>query len=178
MGDPLIFIRAVHFAATLTLAGALIFAVAVVGPIMRPMERGGEALRARLLRIAWWSFAAALISGVAWLVVLAADISERAPRNGLTESGGGPVSPWKTSVLRSSTRGASSGASREAGYEAVRTEESDAPHVRPRTRLHPGQNSGTPPGDRPAPGSDRARQGRPEEGRGGTGPQTQIRPLS
>jgi putative copper resistance protein D len=79
VGDPLIFIRAVHFAATLTLAGALIFAVAVVGPIMRQMERGGEALRARLLRIAWWSFAAALISGVAWLVVLAADISERAP---------------------------------------------------------------------------------------------------
>ena len=79
MGDPLIFIRAIHFAATLTLAGALIFAVAVVGPIMRPMERAGEALRARLLRIAWWSFAAALISGVAWLVVLAADISERAP---------------------------------------------------------------------------------------------------
>ena len=71
MGDPLIFIRAIHFAATLTLAGALIFAVAVVGPIMRPMERGGEALRARLLRIAWWSFAAALISGVAWLVVVA-----------------------------------------------------------------------------------------------------------
>ena len=79
MDDPLIFIRAVHFAATLTLAGALIFAVAVVGPIMRQMERGDEALRARLLRIAWWSFAAALISGVAWLVVLAADISERAP---------------------------------------------------------------------------------------------------
>jgi len=77
--DPLIFIRAVHFAATLTLAGALIFAAAVVGPIMRSMERGGEALRARLLRIAWWSFAAALISGMAWLVVLAADINERAP---------------------------------------------------------------------------------------------------
>ena len=79
MGDPLIFIRAIHFAATLTLAGALIFAVAVVGPIMRQMERGDEALRARLLRIAWWSFAAALISGVAWLVVLAADMSEPAP---------------------------------------------------------------------------------------------------
>ncbi|TMK18577.1 MAG: copper homeostasis membrane protein CopD [Alphaproteobacteria bacterium] len=79
MGDPLIFIRAIHFAATLTLAGALIFAAAVVGPIMRSMERGGEALRARLLRIAWWSFAAALISGMAWLVVLAADINERAP---------------------------------------------------------------------------------------------------
>ena len=79
MDDPLIFIRAVHFAATLTLAGTLIFAAAVVGPIMPQMGGAGAALRARLLRIAWWSFAAALISGVAWLVVLAADISERAP---------------------------------------------------------------------------------------------------
>jgi putative copper resistance protein D len=77
--DPLIFIRAVHFAATLTLAGALIFAAAVVGPCMRSRERGGEALRARLLRIAWWSFAAALISGMAWLVVLAAANNQRAP---------------------------------------------------------------------------------------------------
>jgi len=65
VGDPLIFTRAVHFAATLTLAGALIFAAAVVGPIMPQMGGAGAALRARLLRIAWWSFAAALISGVA-----------------------------------------------------------------------------------------------------------------
>src|SRR5262249_60365540 len=79
VGDPLIYIRALHFAATLTLAGAVIFGAAVVGPVMRQMEGAGEALRARLLRIAWWSFVAALISGVAWLVVLAADISERAP---------------------------------------------------------------------------------------------------
>ena len=79
MGDPLIYIRALHFAATLTLVGAVIFGAAVVGPVMRQMEGAGEVLRARLLRIAWWSFAAALISGVAWLVVLAADISERSP---------------------------------------------------------------------------------------------------
>src|SRR5262249_59916068 len=79
VGDPLIYIRALHFAATLTLAGAVIFGAAVVGPVMRQMEGAGEALRARLLRIASWSFVAALISGVAWLVVLAADISERAP---------------------------------------------------------------------------------------------------
>jgi len=79
VGDPLIYIRALHFAATLTLVGAVIFGAAVVGPVMRQMEGAGEALRARLLRIAWWSFAAALISGVAWLVVLAADISERSP---------------------------------------------------------------------------------------------------
>ena len=79
MGDPLIFIRMIHFAATLSLAGTVIFGAAIAGPIMGQMGGAGAALRARLMRIAWWSFAAALISGVAWLVVLAADMSERAP---------------------------------------------------------------------------------------------------
>src|SRR5262245_62749011 len=79
VGDPLIFIRMIHFAATLSLAGAVIFGAAIAGPIMRQMEDAGAALRARLMRIAWWSFAAALISGTAWLVLLAAEISERAP---------------------------------------------------------------------------------------------------
>src|SRR5262249_1670038 len=62
----------------LSLAGAVIFGAAIAGPIMRQMGGAGAALRARLMRIAWWSFAAALISGVAWLVLLAAQISERA----------------------------------------------------------------------------------------------------
>src|SRR5262249_51783302 len=79
VGDPLIFIRMIHFAATLSLAGAVIFRAAIGGPIMHQMEDAGAALRARLMRIAWWSFAAALISGTAWLVLLAAEISERAP---------------------------------------------------------------------------------------------------
>jgi len=78
VGDPLIFIRMIHFAATLSLAGAVIFGAAIAGPIMRQMGDAGAALRARLMRIAWWSFAAALISGVAWLVLLAAQINQRA----------------------------------------------------------------------------------------------------
>ncbi len=79
MGDPLIFIRMIHFAATLSLAGAVIFGAVIAGPIMRQMEDAGAALRARLMRIVWWNFATALISGTAWLVLLAAEISERAP---------------------------------------------------------------------------------------------------
>src|SRR5215467_3641771 len=43
------------------------------------MGDAGAALRAQLMRIAGWSFAAALISGAAWLVLLAAEISERTP---------------------------------------------------------------------------------------------------
>jgi putative copper resistance protein D len=78
VGDPLILVRAIHFAATLTLAGGVIFVAVVAGPIM-PMEGVGAAWRARLLRIAWWSFAAALISAAAWLVLIAAEISEHAP---------------------------------------------------------------------------------------------------
>src|SRR5262245_62614522 len=69
----------IHFAATLSLAGAVIFGAAIAGPVMRQMGGAGAALRARLMHIAWWSFAAALISGVAWLVLPAAQISERAP---------------------------------------------------------------------------------------------------
>jgi len=79
VGDPLIFIRMIHFAATLSLAGAVIFGAVIAGPIMRQMGDAGAALRAQLMRIAWWSFAAALISGAAWLVLLAAEISERTP---------------------------------------------------------------------------------------------------
>jgi hypothetical protein len=35
VGDPLTFIRAVHFAATLALAGTLVFGAAVAGPALR-----------------------------------------------------------------------------------------------------------------------------------------------
>ena len=50
MSDPLTWIRAVHFAATLALAGAVIFGAAIAGPALRvpPGERAG--FRVRLLR--------------------------------------------------------------------------------------------------------------------------------
>jgi putative copper export protein/mono/diheme cytochrome c family protein len=79
VSDPLILLRAVHFAATLMLAGALIFGVAVGGPALRKTDDGaGAAFRARLLQIAWLSLAVALVSGVGWLIVLAVRVSERA----------------------------------------------------------------------------------------------------
>jgi putative copper export protein/mono/diheme cytochrome c family protein len=81
MYDPLIWIRAVHFAAALLLAGAIIFGAVVVGPALPRRDGlvGGAAFRVQLLRIAWGDLAVALISGAAWLVLLAAQISERAP---------------------------------------------------------------------------------------------------
>jgi mono/diheme cytochrome c family protein len=76
--DPLILIRAVHFVATLALAGTLIFGATVAGPTLRRTHNeGGAAVRARLLQLAWLDFAIALISGVAWFILLAAPTSER-----------------------------------------------------------------------------------------------------
>jgi putative copper resistance protein D len=79
MSDPLTWIRAVHFAATLALAGAVIFGAAIAGPALRvpPGERAG--FRVRLLRVAWSALAIAVVSGAAWLVLLAAQMSERTP---------------------------------------------------------------------------------------------------
>ena len=39
MSDPLTWIRAVHFAATLALAGAVIFGAAIAGPALRVPPR-------------------------------------------------------------------------------------------------------------------------------------------
>jgi putative copper export protein/mono/diheme cytochrome c family protein len=95
MGDPLTWIRAVHFAATLTLAGALIFGAVVAAPALRGADghAGCVAVWSRLLRIAWTGWALAVVSGAAWLVLLAARMSDGPPTEAF--SGG----PWATVLL-------------------------------------------------------------------------------
>jgi copper resistance protein D len=70
----LIALRAVHFASTVLLAGTLVFALVVVGPTRRTAHPPLDAWYAQSMRMAWWALAAAILSGAAWLVVLAADI--------------------------------------------------------------------------------------------------------
>ena len=79
MDDPLTWIRAVHFAATLALAGAAIFGAAIAGPALRQSPGEKASFRFQLLRVIWSCFAMAVISGAAWPVLLAAQMSERAP---------------------------------------------------------------------------------------------------
>jgi putative copper resistance protein D len=72
----LIALRAVHFASSMVLAGTITFAVVVVGqaswhPGVHPQL---NAWREQMLRLAWVGLATAVLSGAAWLVVLAADI--------------------------------------------------------------------------------------------------------
>jgi copper resistance protein D len=70
MDDPLTWIRAVHFAATLALAGAAIFGAAIAGPALRQSPGEKASFRSQLLRVIWSCFAMALISGAAWPVLL------------------------------------------------------------------------------------------------------------
>jgi len=70
--DPIVYARAVHFAATIALAGVSFFVVFVVD------ARTMKALRRPLAVIAWISLAFALVSGAAWLVLTAASMSGQA----------------------------------------------------------------------------------------------------
>ena len=77
--DPLIYARAIHFAATILVAGVVFFAVFIAEPALR----GASDATARRCRrsarglpwIAWISLALAAISGAAWLVLTAAAMS-------------------------------------------------------------------------------------------------------
>ncbi|MFY9770795.1 MAG: copper homeostasis membrane protein CopD [Xanthobacteraceae bacterium] len=78
MGDPLAYVRAVHFAATIIAAGVVIFEVTVAMPAFTAaagvIDRDIERLRSRWAWLVWVSLVVAAASGVIWLVLLAADI--------------------------------------------------------------------------------------------------------
>ncbi len=70
--------RAVHFAATLAVAGIVFFLVFIAEPALRKAPDAGRLaanLRSRLGLIAWISLAFCLLSGAAWLVLVAASMS-------------------------------------------------------------------------------------------------------
>ena len=78
MGDPLPYLRAAHFAATIIAAGVVIFEVTVAAPafataagMLDPEIRG---LRARWSWLVSASLAVAAVSGAIWLVLLAGNI--------------------------------------------------------------------------------------------------------
>jgi len=73
--DPLIFVRAIHFVATVLACGTVSFIVLVAEPAA-PLKKaaGFAALRHRLVILIWIALAVAILSGAAWLVLLASDI--------------------------------------------------------------------------------------------------------
>jgi putative copper resistance protein D len=79
LADPLFYARAIHFAATLLVAGVALFVVFVAAPAWRDAAIDSAVainVRRRLALIAWISLALALISGAAWLVLTAAAMSD------------------------------------------------------------------------------------------------------
>jgi putative copper resistance protein D len=72
MADPLIFVRGVHFAATLAACGTIGFVHLVAEPAKIPGDF--QPLRSRLSVLILLALALAILSGTAWLVLLAADI--------------------------------------------------------------------------------------------------------
>lgn len=73
MTDPIILARAVHFAATVLAAGTVCFMVLVAESAFG-RGRGIVALRRRASIMIWAALAVAIVSGAAWLALLAADI--------------------------------------------------------------------------------------------------------
>jgi putative copper resistance protein D len=77
VNEPLVIARAVHLAATLLLTGALTFRCFVAASAFAAKAGALEAhLRVRLAWIVWIALAAAIVSGAAWLVLLAAEIGD------------------------------------------------------------------------------------------------------
>lgn len=79
MDEPLIWSRAVHFAATVSLVGVVFFLAFVAGPAFSKAEKSTRlpAMLSRSLRsLAWISLALVVVSGVAWLILLAQQLSD------------------------------------------------------------------------------------------------------
>jgi putative copper resistance protein D len=76
--DQLIWARAIHFGASMMLCGGLIFLVFIAEPCLRIADdlRMAQRVRARLAAINWASFAVAVLSGIAWPILLAERMSE------------------------------------------------------------------------------------------------------
>ena len=73
MADPLIFVRGVHFAATVA-CGTVGFIALVAQPVSKaPIDF--SPLRDRLTGLIWLALAVAILSGAVWLVLFAGDIT-------------------------------------------------------------------------------------------------------
>jgi copper resistance protein D len=75
VNGPLAIVRAVHFAATATTAGTLIFRAVVAEPASRSAQAAALVVGTQNLRVAWVSLAIGVASGAIWLLIQAAAMS-------------------------------------------------------------------------------------------------------
>ncbi len=82
--DPLIVIRAIHFAATTITAGTLIFRAVVAEPALRSVGAAALVIRTQILRVARIGLAIATASGMIWVLLQAAAMSGLSFREAMT----------------------------------------------------------------------------------------------
>ena len=85
--EPLIWVRAIHFAATMSTSGTIFFRVFVAEPVFHATVEGKlvSAARSWLALIEWSSLAVALASGAVWLLFLAALMVEMSWAEAISE---------------------------------------------------------------------------------------------
>ena len=66
---PMVAVRAAHFAAAATTAGALLFRAVVADPALHEAEQIGRVIDSGIRRIAWAGFLIAFVSGILWLLL-------------------------------------------------------------------------------------------------------------
>jgi putative copper resistance protein D len=78
LDDPLIWVRAIHFGATMMVTGGVFFLAFIAEPAFRAAKGAGiaAAVRARLALMAWIGLAVTVLSGAVWLVLQAERMSE------------------------------------------------------------------------------------------------------
>jgi len=79
LDEPLVWVRAVHFAATISLTGTVLFLALIAEPVFRGTHAGGEVparVRSWLAWIEWGSLVVVVVSGAAWLILKAAQMGD------------------------------------------------------------------------------------------------------
>jgi putative copper resistance protein D len=79
LDEPLVWVRIVHFAATLSIAGTVLFLALLAEPAFRKLDDGGKdpaRVRSWLAWIEWIGLALVVLSGAAWLVLKAAEMGD------------------------------------------------------------------------------------------------------
>lgn len=87
LGDGLITVRAVHFAATAVAAGALIFRAVVTEPASAAAPEAAAVLAALVRQVTWTSFVIAVVTGLGWLLLLTMQITGLSLWDALTQEG-------------------------------------------------------------------------------------------
>jgi len=73
--SPIVVVRAIYFAATATMTGAIVFRAVVAEPALRSQHKASTALNSQIRKLAWIGLAIGVISGAIWLMLFAESLS-------------------------------------------------------------------------------------------------------